>query len=273
MKSILPVAAAIATVALAACGGSSSTNTFFPGGSSFVRIAHGSPDAGRVDIAIDSSIVRSNLAYATMTGYGGIGVGGHTMSVFPRGRDTGRALARTTFSTNSGQNTTIVLTGERFPTYRARPNLGLRVFAELPFNTPGGGAAVNYHHAAPAVLDALHLHEVSFGYSLDSSPGNNALGIARGFGSATGPQGLPSSALNVPITLYAKDYKAFRITPADAMPGCTGMPCSGGQSNLSLYLIDGPGASRRPTSDYPHYFKRHSKAEFIGVFDGNGLIQ
>jgi hypothetical protein len=270
MKAFVTLVTATAVLALAACNGTSSSSPFFPSNSSYVRIAHGSPDAGTVAVQIDGTAVQSALTYGTMSSYASLKTGAHTLKVLRSG--SGKTLTSATFSTNAGQDTTVVITGERHPTYASKSNLGVRVFTEQPFNTPSGGAAVNYHNAAPAMQGALNLLRVPFGYSLDSAPGNNHLGTSQSFGGATNPQGLPSSALNTPITLFAKNFKAFTITPGDAMSGCTGMPCNG-QGNLSLYLVDGRGASRTPTSNYPPYFGRHSKADFIGTFDGNGLIQ
>lgn len=270
MKSFATLVAAAAVLGLAACNGTSSSSPFFPSNSSYVRIAHGSPDAGTVDVQIDGATMQSGLTYSHMSAYASLKTGAHSMRVFRSAN--GKTLTTTTFSTNSGQDTTVVISGERHPTYSSKSNLGLHIFTEQPFNTPGGGAAVNYHNAAPVMLGGLHLLRVPFGYSVDSSPGNNHLGTAQSLGGATNPAGLPSNALNVPLTLFAKNYKAFTIAPGDAQTGCTGLPC-GGQNDLSLYLVDGPGASRTPTHNFPPYFGRHSKAAFIGVFDANGLIQ
>jgi hypothetical protein len=152
------------------------------------------------------------------------------------------------------------LTGEKHPSYSGKANLSLRVFTESPYDTRSGGAAVDFRHAAPIIATGLHMDVIQFGYSLSSSPANNALGTAQPLGGSTGAEGLPTSGLNVAITFYSKNYKAYTIAPADAMSGCTGLPCNG-QSNLSLYLIDGPGASRTPSSGYPSYFSPKSKAQ------------
>ena len=266
------LAAAAAVVLLSACNGSTSSSPFFPSNSSYVRIAHGSPDSGPVDVQIDGSVVQSNLLYATMSTYVKINTGGHTVNLFKAGQDSGKALATTSFSTNSGTDTTVVVTGERNPGYGGKKTLGLRIFTEQPYTTPSGGAAVNFHNAAPMAPYGLHMNTIPFGYSLDATPANNPLGTRQPYGGSTNPQGLPSSALNAAITFYAKNYKSYTITPGDAMPGCTGMPCNG-QSNLSLYLIDGPAAASSPPTGYPKYFSATDKMDFIGVFDGNGLIQ
>lgn len=272
MKRLFAATALVAASALAACNGSTSSSPFFPQNTSYVRFAHGSPDAGKIAVKIDGSTISSTLAYGTMSAYASVKVGSHSLTVYSAGNTSGKGLASATFSTNAGQDTTVVLTGERYPSYRTRSHLVMRIFTEQPYSTPGGGAALNFHNAAPILSAALHMKAVGFGYSLNSAPGNKMLGTAQPDGGATGPVGLPSAALNVPITLFAKNYKAYTITPGDAMSGCTGLPCSG-QGNLSLYLIDGPDASRSPSSGYPGYFPKRSKADFVGVFDGNGLIQ
>lgn len=272
MKSYVALAAAAAVLGLVACNGTSSSSPFFPSNSSYVRIAHGSPDAGSVDVQIDGATAQSSLTYGNMSAYASLKIGGHTLNVYRSGNDSGKPLASTTFSSNAGQDATVVITGERHPVYASKRNLAVHVFYEQPFNTPGGGAAVNFHNAAPVLAGELHLLRVPFGYSVDAAPGNNHIGTSQSFGGSTNPQGLPSQALNTPITLFAKNYKAYTITPGDAMSGCTGLPCNG-QGNLSLYLVDGPAASRTPSGNYPPYFKPHSKADFIGSFDANGLIQ
>jgi hypothetical protein len=271
MKVLFLPFAAVAASALSACNGSSSSSPFFNPSSSYVRIAHGSPDAGTVNVEIDGATVSSGLAYGAMSSYASVKVGSHTLDVYVTG-NTSKPLVATSFSTNGGQDTTVVLTGERHPSYASKRTLGLRVFYEEPYDTPSGGAALNFHNAAPIAPDGLRMNAVQFGYSLTSTPGNDALGAPQSYGGDTTPIGLPTAALNVPITLYGKNYKSYTITPGDAMTGCTGMPCNG-QQNLSLYFIDGPGASHSPTSGYPSYFPPDSKADFIGTFDGNGLIQ
>jgi hypothetical protein len=264
--------AAAAAMILSACNGSSSSSPFFPSNTSYARVVNGSPDAGAVDVQIDGSIVQSNLAYGTMSAYSSLKVGSHTMNVFRAGNDSGKPVATSTFSLNAGQDTTVVLTGERHPSYGGKPNVALQVFNEQPYNTPSGGAAVNFHNASQIAGEDLHMTRVQFGYSLTATPANNALGTTQSYGGATGPVGLPSAALNTAITFYAKRHNSgYTITPGDAMAGCTGVPCNG-QSNLSLYFIDGPAASTSP-STYPSYFRPHSKADFVGVFDGNGLVQ
>jgi hypothetical protein len=272
MKSYLVLAASAAALLLPACNGSSASSPFFPSNTSYVRVAHGSPDAGAIDVQIDGSTVKSDMVYGTMSSYVSLKTGAHALNVYRSGDDSGKPIVSTNFSVNSGQDTTVVITGERRPSYSSASNLALQAFTEEPYSTPNGGGAIDFHHAAPIVAGGLHLTRLGFGYSLNTSPGNNALGLPQSYGGSTGPQGLPSSALNVAITLYGRKYDAFTITPGDAMTGCTGIPCSG-QSNLSLYLIDGPRASRSPSSSYPKYFPPSSKVDFIGTFDGNGLIQ
>lgn len=272
MKSRFLFAAAVAAMALSACNGTSSSSPFFPSNSSYTRVVNGSPDAGSVDVLVDGTTIQSNLAYGTMSSYSKLGVGSHTMHVYRSGNDAGKPLASANFSLNGGQDTTVVLTGERRPAYGGNSNVALQVFNEQPYNTPGGGAAVNFHNASQIAGTHLHMTHVQFGYSLTGTPSNNALGTPQSYGGATGPVGLPSNALNVAIAFYARRHNSgYTITPGDAMSGCTGMPCNG-QSNLSLYFIDGPGASRSP-STYPSYFPPKSKADFVGVFDANGLVQ
>ena len=208
MKPCFVSIAAVTALLITACNGSSSSSPFFPSNTSYVRIANGSPDAGDVAVQLNGSTVDGSLAYASITSFQKVGVGSQTLNIYPAGMVSGKPLATTTFSVNAGVDTTVVLSGERHPSYGAKANVALTVFTEQPYNTLPGGAAVNFYNSAPVISDDLHRNTVQFGYSIDSAPGDHSLGTAQPVGGSTDPQGLPSDALNVPITLYAKNYKA-----------------------------------------------------------------
>lgn len=271
-------AAAIA-LALAGCNGSgtglvnSLTNT------ATVRFVNGSPDAGSVDVFIDnqhqycpSSGTCPGIAYGQVTGVNTVklSAGSHAIVIYPAGNDTGTGLlpSNTTFSVNSGGNYTIVLTGETHPVAGAA-SLALTTISQTnPYSTASGGAAVNFNNAAP-YFTSTNGGSVQFGYYVNATPANNAAGTPIGLGQST-LFGVPSSALNVPITFYAGSSSSGITTTPNAWStncGSNSLPCDTG--NLSLFLIDGPAASTAPTTP-PAGVSASATAIFVGAFDPNG---
>jgi hypothetical protein len=115
--------------------------------------------------------------------------------VFAAGNDSGKALMTATFSTNAGQDATIVIAGERRPSYGAKRNLSLKLFP-----------------------------------------------IRR----------IPS----------------IPPMPCPAVPGCLATVKATSRSTWSMGL-----PLREADQRLSNYFQAHSKADFIGVFDGDGMIQ
>lgn len=268
---------------LAGCNGSGNAlgpiGNLGPGGNNAqVRFVNGSPDAGPVQIFIDNAQQfcqngatgsGCSIAYGQVTSYAvNVGAGQHAI-VLKDQNGNQISIPTGTLSLNSGFKYSIVLTGELHPSYGGgTPNLGITTFTDQPFNTPSGGAAVNFHYAS-TYMAATNSSPLQFGYFLTANPSSTApLGSTDAFGSETTPQGLQSSALNAPITFYAGSATGPTVTPGqiDATKcGSNSMPCSTG--NLSLYLIDGPAASTSPVGTPPSSITSSATAGFVGVFD------
>lgn len=268
---------------LAGCNGSSSNplgpiGNLGPGGNNAqIRFVNGSPDAGAVQIFVDNQQqFCSNgatgtgcaVSYGQVTTYAlNLGAGQHSI-VLKDQNGNAITIPSGTLSVNSGFRYSVVLTGELHPSYGGTPNLGLTTFTDQPFNTPGGGAAVNFHYAS-TYMAATNSSPLQFGYFTNNNPAGAApLGSTDAFGSETTPQGIPASALNVPITFFAGTAAGGpAVTPSQidsSKCSSNALPCSTG--NLSLYLIDGPAASTAPVTP-PSGISSSAKAVFVGVFD------
>ena len=266
---------------LAACNGNASNalgpiSGFGPGGNNAqVRFVNGSPDAGPVQIFIDnqqqfcasgSTGTACSVSYGQVTTYAvNLGAGQHAITLKDQ---SGNAITipAGSVSVNGGGHYSLVLTGELHPSYGGAPDLGITTFNDQPFNTPGGGAAVNFHHAS-TYMSATSPGPLQFGYFLNNATSSaTPLGQTTSFGSETTPQGLPSSALNSPITFYAGSATGVTVTPSQINSTCSSnaMPCATG--NLSLYLIDGPAASTAPVTP-PAGINASAHAVFVGTFD------
>jgi hypothetical protein len=262
----------LAALTLAACN-SNHGGSLIGGGSShaYVRVVHGSPDGGPVDVQVDGTTIQSDIAYGAVTPYTSLAAGSHTMALFVAGNDTGTPLSTLTFSVNDGQDTTVVIEGEHRPTYQATQNFGMQAFVEQPYSTPSGGGAVDVHNAAPIAPATAGLNQGSVQFSFTAYGNTAAIGSPVSLGQATNPVGLPSNALNIPITIFATSGSTrFTTTPSQIDPSCSGIPCSTAP-NLSLYFVDGPTAAVDPTSP-PSTISPSARAVFFGAFDANGLL-
>jgi hypothetical protein len=271
-------AAALLVGSLAACNGAANNVIGGITNNAYVRVLHGSPDAGSLDIAIDSAsnLIKTGDVYGNLTAYQQVKAGSHTLYIFANGQDTGSGIVPPiTFSVNGGSDTTVVLSGEMHPSYQTAANFGATTFAEQPFSVPSAGAGVVFHNAAPFAAAALGLNasSVQFGYSLNSAPANNNLGNPQSLGGFTSIQsaGLPTSALNTPITFYGVNDATVTVTPGQISSACTNnqVPCTA--PGLSLYLVDGPAASLTPNVP-TGYWAPTAKAVFFGAFDRDGLL-
>ncbi len=142
----------------AACNGGAASVIGGVTNNAYVRVLHGSPDAGSLDIALDSAsnIIRSGAVYGNLTTYQQVKTGSHTLYVFANGQDTGTGIiSPITRSVNGSSDTTIVLSGEMRPSYQAAANFGATTFTEQPFSVPNAGAAIVFHNAAPFAAAAL----------------------------------------------------------------------------------------------------------------------
>jgi hypothetical protein len=264
----------VATIALTACNGAASSIVGGASGNGFIRVLDGSPDAGNVDIAIDNNVILSNASYGSLTRYASVtGGDSHVIHIYTAGTDSGNGIYSGSVSDNAGSDYTVVLSGEVHPSYQASPNIGFITFQEQPYNTPTGGGAIGFHNASPFADAATGLNStnVQFGYSLNNAPADNPIGAVQPLDGQTNPQGLPSNALNTPITLYAVNNATVTATPGQISGQCANnqIPCT--TSSLSLYLVDGPAASLTPATP-PTGISLTAKGAFFGAFDGNGLL-
>jgi hypothetical protein len=257
---------------LSACNGGSSSVPGLGGTSNNgkFRFVNGSADAGSIDVYVDSQKLQT-LSYGQMTNYTSFSSGSHTVALDAAGTQNA-IVPNQSFSVNGGAHTSLVLAGEVHPVSGA-PTITVIPFNDSLYSTPGGGAAADFHNAAPAA--ATIASSVAFGYFPQNSPSSNQqLGQPQGVGGATQPQGLPTTAIApTVIGFYAISPGAggFTLLPNAVDPsGCSQntMPCNSG--NLSMYLIDGPAATTQPVAGpYPQGITASSKAALVGQFDAN----
>ena len=275
--------AAVAGLALAGCSGSGNNGILGPigslgpsGNTAKVVFVNGSPDAGPVEVTIDTtqqfcatgqSGSQCVVSYGQITPTGSVSLsaGSHAITI---ANASGTALqlpsGQNTFSVNGGGTYSIVLAGELHPT-SGTPNLQLLVFNDQPFaNSP----AVNFHNASPFAQTANGGAGVQFGYYNGSTPSSNPLGQPVTLGSETTPQSIPTSAQNTPITFYAT-IAASNVTAQPSAADATNcannqLPCSG-TNHLNWYLIDGPADSTSPTAP-PANISAGATAALIGTF-------
>jgi hypothetical protein len=268
---------------LTACNGSSNAlgpiSGLGPGGNSAqVRFVNGSPDAGPVQVFLDNQQqfctngatgTGCAISYGQVTTYAvNLSAGPHAIVLKDQNGNT-ISVSTGTVSVNNGARYSLVLTGELHPSYGGgTPNLSLTTFTDQPFNTPSGGAAVNFHYASPYMASS-NPSPLQFGYFYNNNTSTGGtLGQTVSFGSETLPQGITNTAaLNVPIAFYAGSPTGVTVTPSQidsSKCSSNAMPCSTG--NLSLYLIDGPAASTSPVTPPPGT-SSSATSTFVGVFD------
>lgn len=255
----------IAAAAVLVSGCSSGSGGVFPIGNSngYYRVINGSPDAGAVDIAIDGSVQTGGpYSYTNIMSYRGFAAGSHTITVYQAGNDTSAGtLYSAAVPVNAGQDVTVVLDGERNPA-SAGNALGFAIFNEQPYSSTGG-PYMNFHNAAPAVSGATGLNQpVQFGYTFNGT--NTNVGSAGNVGAMTNPQTFSTNVGgSASLTFYGNWTAGSATTNVQTINSTctTGLPCTTG--NVSLYLVDGPGAVSGGSG---------AAAQFIGVFDNAGLI-
>ena len=262
---------------LAGCGGSGSSNPLSPASShGYFRFVNGSADSGAVDVYVDGTKINASgpVAYGGMTAYSQFAAGAHKIVIDATGTSTAIAGVSSTAlsqSVNAGQYVSLVLVGEQHPTVVTdTPNL--LAFTDQVYDTPSGGAAVDFHDAAPVTASAT----AQFG--LMSANGSQNLGSAISVGGSTEPTGIPSTFVGNTIavtftgTASNNAIAQAKLTPSQIDPnGCAAntLPCN--SANLSLYYIDGPAASASPSAGpYPDGITATQMATFAGIFDANG---
>lgn len=261
---------------LAGCGGGSASNPFSPSASNgYFRFVNGSADAGAVDVYVDGALLKSDVAYGGITAYVEYKAGAHTIAIDQTGTKTAIANVSTSSlsqSVNGGQYVSLVLVGEEHPVVTTdTPNL--LAFNDQVYDTPSGGAAVDFHDAANVTGSATTQ------FSISNSTGNQNLGSAVNVGIETQPVGIPSSfvgsgttAVTFTATPSSTGIPAATLQPSTIDPqGCAAntLPCNSG--NLSVYFIDGPAASTTPApAPYPTGVSATQQATMVGIFDANG---
>ncbi len=261
---------------LAGCGGSGGSNPLNPSTShGYFRFVNGSADSGTVDVYVDGTKINTSaVSYGEMTAYSQFAPGAHTIVIDASGTSTAIAGVSSTAlsqSVNAGQYVSLVLVGEQHPTVVTdTPNL--LAFTDQVYDTPSGGAAVDFHDAAPVTASAT----AQFG--LMSANGSQNIGSAISVGGSTEPVGIPSTfvgnttAVTFTGTASNNAIAQAKLTPSQIDPsGCAAntLPCNSG--NLSLYYIDGPAASTAPSAGpYPDGITASQMTTFAGLFDANG---
>lgn len=266
------VIAAVAVVALAGCKSTTSSSPSVTPttstGQTELRVVHGSPDAGPVDIFVDSSSAATAVTYGTVSGFNNVTSGTHTITIYPAGNDVSTA-AIATLAVNFAQGTkySAVATGEINPRNGSK-NIAVTLFTDTPFSTTTGSAAINFHHAAPVAASVEQI--VPFGFAPLNNIGDNGI-TSMSFGNESGPQGLPQAALTTAgVEFYGitSGTGGFTILPSKIDPSDTGnlIPFGTNDVNLSLFAIDGPAASLTPSSS----ISGTDLVRFVGAFDANG---
>jgi hypothetical protein len=225
----------------------------------FVRVVHGSPDAGPVTVSVDGAKLLTNFVYGSITPYVPIAAGPHKFTVTTASKATVSLAITLPSGSIKTSYFSIVATGELSPKASPRkPDIALTPFADQAFAP--NSASVNFHHAARAAISQL----VAFGYGELANPTDQLLGIAA-FASQTNPIALPAKTRSVPIEFYAVSVKAVTLVPNQIDPNDfrNVVPSAAGQ-NLSAYAIDGPAAASVPT------VAGSDLVRLIGIFDPSG---
>lgn len=277
MRLPLIVAAGLFAAGLAACSSSGSSTTpvavatAVP--SPVVRVLNGSPNAGAVDVRIDSATalpIAAALPYQGFTGFGSTTASTtHTVYVTAAGGTT--ALLQCPFAAFGGQSYTIVVAGSTAIASGTAGALQCQIGVEPIYSIPSGQYALVVHHASPA-LDAQKpaVDTVSFGtfppgtttYSaplanvifnptLNNGSGNLGTTPTLNNGVTTAPGvgfWFAASTTTAPTTVITT------ILPSQGFAGKAGQSGASDTSNIlptgvltrfSVYLIDGPGATTR----------------------------
>jgi hypothetical protein len=272
-----PLALLAAAGLLAGCGGGASSSPLNPANNyGYFRFVNGSADSGSVDLYIDGKLVQSNIGYGQIIAYQKESPGAHTLAVDATGTTTpiaGLGSSALNQSVNAGQYVSLVLVGEQHPTVPGDvPNI--LAFTDQMYDTPSGGFAADFHDAAAVTGSATTQ------FSIFTSTAQQNLGSALSVGGSTEPTGIPNTfvgtsggAVTFKATPSSSSIASATITPSQIdSSGCAAntLPCNTG--NLSLYYIDGPGASTAPDtlSTYPAGISAGTMAGFVGTFDANG---
>lgn len=231
-----------------------------------VRIVHGSPDAGNLDVKLDSAIgtaLITSAAYGAVGSYVSVTAGSHNVALLPAGGTTA-SLTCTSPSLSAGTKYTIVVVGVAAKGYGTTLGVQCQVFAEATFSTPSGDYTLAVHHASPAA-NAAGYGVLSFG---PFSPGSGAYQSPAGSAAFTAPISYSTAtgtivtdvAIGVadapgvgfwfaPQTSTAPTSILTAIRPSQGVAGAAGvngssdsgdlLPYNSSLINFSVYVVDG----------------------------------
>jgi hypothetical protein len=243
-----------------------------------VRIVHGSPDAGAVDVRLNTTTgeaIASTIKYGSVGAYAAIPSGSYSIVILPAGGSTAK-LTCATVSLAGGTNYTIVVGGTVAKGVGTSAGLQCELFGEPTFSTPSGDYTLSIHHASPAAA-AIGDSTVSFGtftpgstaYNLPSGTASYAGSIASGLVSGSYYTYVASGVTTAPgvgfwigaQTAIAPSSVLSTILPTAGQTGASGangttdtgdlLPFNS-LANFSLYLVDGANGAT---------------SELIGAFD------
>lgn len=217
----------------------------------FVRVVHGSPDAGPVSVQVNGTAVLRNFLYGTITSYIPLPPGTYKISVVT----AGGAAVNVVTAVKANVHYSLVATGELSPAANPKqPNITVTGYVDGAFTK--GKPAINFHHAAPVANI-----NVPFGIAPLANANPLKLGAST-FGKETGPLDLPKDSRWVPLEAYAVSVKSFTLIPNQVNPAdfLNVLPTTVGD-NLSVFAVDGPGAAAKPS------VSGTDAVRLIGIFD------
>lgn len=151
------------------------------GGEAMLRIAHLSPDAPEVDVAVDGTTILEGVAFETVSDYQSLSTGDHQVTVTPTGGDS--PVFDQSVTVASGRQTAAAIgtaSGESQP-------LTVTLVTDDPVETESGTASVRAFHAIP---DAE---------AVDVTAGDTVVADGLEFGSASAYISAPSSISQVEL--------------------------------------------------------------------------
>jgi hypothetical protein len=261
----LPVAALAAAISATSCGPLADVATTTSATAASVRVVHGSPDAGSLDVRLDSvggTTLASATAYGRVGSYVSVAAGTHYVEILAAGSSTA-SLRCTSPSLAAGTKYTVVVAGTAARGYGTTLGVQCQVFAEPSFSTPSGDYALALHHASPAAAAAGYA-VLSYGtFAPGTSAYNPPAGTASftsAFSNATSTGAVATSVATgatsapgvgfwfAPQTATAPSTVLATIRPSQGVAGASGasgtadagdlLP-SGTLINFSVYVVDG----------------------------------
>jgi hypothetical protein len=261
----LLVVALGAALSAASCGPLPSVVTSSSTTTASLRVVHGSPDAGSLDVRIDSvtgTALLSAAAYGRVGAYASVTAGTHYVEIISAGSATA-SLQCTSPSLVAGTSYTVVVAGTAAKGYGTTLGVQCQVFAEPAFSTPSGDYTLAVHHASPAVAAAGYT-AISYGTFAPGTPAYQTPAGVASFTSAfssgaatgavvtnvaTGVTSAPGVGFwFAPQTATAPATVLSTIRPSQGVAGASGASGTGDTAellpsstliNFSVYVVDG----------------------------------